>query len=291
MLKDKKVSKKRYEIPKDKLEKMYNDGVSYLDMANYFNCTRFTIRCRIKEYNFTKRKKPRNISTKLDLIGKQFGKLKVLSRIDGKKDVKWLCECDCGNTRNVIQISLISGVIDRCVKCLSDSKKVLGYEDMTNKKFGNLKILSFYGRNNSGNILWKARCECGKISYPTSGNLRSRQSTSCGKCFEYREITSDFWKRFLSSAKDRNIEVFIKIEDLYDIYIKQKRRCSLTNQEVIISSYSNETTASIDRIDSSKGYTKENTQIVLKKINVMKNKYKEQEFIELCKLVAKGPKS
>ena len=42
---------------------------------------------------------------------------------------------------------------------------------------------------------------------------------------------------------------------------------------------------SIDRIDSKVGYTKDNIQIVLKEVNLMKNTLSHEEFIKICKLV------
>jgi len=45
-------------------------------------------------------------------------------------------------------------------------------------------------------------------------------------------------------------------------------------------------TASLDRIDSSKGYVKGNLQWVHKDINMMKNHYNQKYFIEICKKVA-----
>ena len=48
------------------------------------------------------------------------------------------------------------------------------------------------------------------------------------------------------------------------------------------------TTASLDRIDSSKGYTTDNIQWVHKDINIMKNDYGNDYFIEICKKVAKN---
>lgn len=42
---------------------------------------------------------------------------------------------------------------------------------------------------------------------------------------------------------------------------------------------------SIDRIDSSKGYTKDNVQLVTNIINYMKAEYPEEIFVEMCKKV------
>ena len=46
--------------------------------------------------------------------------------------------------------------------------------------------------------------------------------------------------------------------------------------------------ASLDRIDSSKGYIEGNVQWVHQNINMMKNKFDNQYFIEMCKLITKN---
>lgn len=50
-------------------------------------------------------------------------------------------------------------------------------------------------------------------------------------------------------------------------------------------------TASLDRIDSTKGYTLDNIQWVHKHINVMKMDLDQEYFIKLCKLVTKKSKN
>ena len=44
------------------------------------------------------------------MIGRRFGKLVVLSHVDGTPDNvttgKWLCKCDCGNTAIVTEEAL-----------------------------------------------------------------------------------------------------------------------------------------------------------------------------------------
>ena len=51
-----------------------------------------------------------------------------------------------------------------------------------------------------------------------------------------------------------------------------------------------EITASLDRIDSNKGYIKNNVQWVHKHINTMKMHMTDREFIDMCKKVAKHNK-
>ena len=47
-------------------------------------------------------------------------------------------------------------------------------------------------------------------------------------------------------------------------------------------------TASLDRIDSSKGYIEGNVQWVHKRVNLMKGNMSTENFIEWCNLVVKN---
>ena len=48
----------------------------------------------------------------------------------------------------------------------------------------------------------------------------------------------------------------------------------------------NEQTASLDRIDNSKGYIVGNVQWVHKQVNFMKGTMEQKEFIKFCKLIS-----
>ena len=47
-------------------------------------------------------------------------------------------------------------------------------------------------------------------------------------------------------------------------------------------------TASIDRIDSNKGYIEDNVVWVHKDINIMKNKFSKEYFLMLCKKIVEN---
>ena len=81
----------------------------------------------------------------------------------------------------------------------------------------------------------------------------------------------------------------IKIEDAWDQFELQKGKCAYTGVELILTTkYGRKyglNTASLDRIDSSRGYTIDNIQWVHKKINRIKSNLSEKEFIDWCKKV------
>lgn len=76
----------------------------------------------------------------------------------------------------------------------------------------------------------------------------------------------------------------ITIEDAYNQLEQQNFKCALTGMDL---SWSEDSGMSIDRIDSNKMYHKDNIQIVYKDVNIMKNKFDEQYFIEVCKMIVK----
>lgn len=47
-------------------------------------------------------------------------------------------------------------------------------------RFGRLTVIKQARPNPSGLPRWKCRCDCGNVSYPTAGSLRSRTAQSCG---------------------------------------------------------------------------------------------------------------
>lgn len=56
--------------------------------------------------------------------------------------------------------------------------------DLTGQVYGQLAVQAFAGRTGSGNLLWECLCTCGRTSRVQASNLRSGNSTTCGKCFE-----------------------------------------------------------------------------------------------------------
>lgn len=88
-------------------------------------------------------------------------------------------------------------------------------------------------------------------------------------------------------ASGRNLAIDITLEGIWDMYIGQDRKCALSGLPIYFGETGTcPTTASLDRIDSSKGYIKGNVQWVHKRINIMKNRFSQDEFVAFCRAVA-----
>lgn len=171
---------------------------------------------------------------------------------------------------------------------------------LVGKKFGKLVVEKYFERNERGAV-WLCKCDCGNtINVPTGLLHRSRGAKkSCGceknknkagnksKYWKgFGELSSTKWSEIKRNAKKRCIEFNITIEDAYDVYLKQDTKCKLSGLNLKMSP--EEMTASLDRIDSSKPYEKNNIQWVHKKINYMKHCLSQEEFVYFCTLVAKN---
>jgi hypothetical protein len=97
----------------------------------------------------------------------------------------------------------------------------------------------------------------------------------------------------MTGAKDRNLEFAITKEYIMQLLEDQQGRCALSGIDIEVpkitslNGFAVAPTASLDRIDNTKGYTPGNVQWVHKDLNMMKRSYTQERFIELCKLVAK----
>ena len=88
-------------------------------------------------------------------------------------------------------------------------------------------------------------------------------------------------------ASKRKWDCSISIEDLQDIWKTQQGQCAYTKLPLVATA-NQFNTASLDRKDSSKGYTVGNIQLVCAAVNRMKQDFSEDLFLLLCSNVAQN---
>lgn len=229
-----------------------------------------------------------------ELSGIRFGKLMAEKRVSPGK---WICKCDCGKTRWVSVGKLLNGSITSC-GCSSSRLK-----NLEGKRFGKLVVTQEHSRSRSGGTRWKCLCDCGKEVMVYSTHLIQGNTTSCG-CGKpvgsrhnswtgYEEISGDFWNNIRRGAngskKRRKIEFEVTIKQMWELFLKQERKCVLSGVLLSFPSRQNDHTgtASLDRIDSAVGYVLGNVQWVHKDINKMKNSFNQDYFLGMCRRVAR----
>ena len=87
-----------------------------------------------------------------------------------------------------------------------------------------------------------------------------------------------------SRHNSHDIKVMMTMEDAWNIFEKQNRRCALTGLHIYMGRDVMKT-ASLDRIDSFKDYTIDNCQWVHKTINRSKWHLTHDRYLEMCKMI------
>jgi hypothetical protein len=179
-------------------------------------------------------------------------------------------------------------------------KSAHNFIDLTNRRFDKLLVVKDSGKRKSKRPIWVCVCDCGTVTEISAKYLLSGDTKSCG-CFSkgnaYNRdavgmITKSFWTPIEKQAKKRGIPMEIDREYAWEIFKLQDEKCALSGLKLSfvnnIRDERNTHTASLDRIDNTKGYIIGNIQWVHKRINIMRNTLSVDEFINWCNLVVKN---
>lgn len=183
-------------------------------------------------------------------------------------------------------------------KKLNLSKKnrpKINYLDISNKKYNKITAIKFVKLDKFGKAIWLFKCDCGRTAELNSASAIKGLTKSCG-CLKiktlrnrgYELLSYSFYKKLQRSALSRDYDMTISIKDMWDCYIKQNKKCAISGVPIVLYPDSNKErlqTASPDRIDSNKGYIKDNFQWVHKRINRMKNILSSDEFLFWVNLI------
>jgi len=187
------------------------------------------------------------------------------------------------------------------------------FKDRTGDKHGRLTVMSHAGKDHRGKHLWLCLCDCGKEKVVVSDNLSSGKSNSCG-CLKaeflarsgnqygiYKDREIALLKVQYSHLKRRNeAKGFTETLSLDEFCLLSKSPCKYCGigYSKEIEDRLNESKKGarlsdhilkcngIDRVDSSKGYHVDNIQLITRHLNMMKQSYSQEYFIDMCIKVA-----
>jgi hypothetical protein len=180
------------------------------------------------------------------------------------------------------------------------------HKDLRGKKFSKLLVLDVHSKTRNSHIRYTCKCDCGKETNVLGTHLIQGNTKSCGcdkpigkthhQWTGVGEMSGDFWDHHIvrsangSKGKRTPLELSISKEYVWDLFLQQNRKCNLSGLNLCFPRASKDKswTASLDRIDSSKGYIKGNVQWVHKDINMMKNKFNNDYFINVCKQISQN---
>lgn len=181
------------------------------------------------------------------------------------------------------------------------------------QQFGEYTVVNCIGeKGNGGYTYFDCVCSCGKQEYVRLSRLFREGYKACKSCHARRnynlytkdkwdavrsnaigDLSGTFFSHIKQAAKTRKKEFSITMEQLWELFVAQDNKCAMTGLDIQLSLDRKKSdpdfskiTASLDRIDSSKGYTVDNIQWVHKDINRMKWSLSKDDFIYLCNLVS-----
>lgn len=208
-----------------------------------------------------------------DLAGKRFGKLTVLSFVKRNNNYVqiWKCLCDCGNEVNVIRTSLIRGNTRSC-GCLNNETRVKKRPKLNNHICPNCGIECYIkpSRLKKSSLIFCCM-DCRTRYYQTHKELmpKFKVRTKEQKFFDEK------FTRWKMSARKRKIsfDETLTSADLMELWEKQRHKCYYTGVDMTFDKEDELHLVSIDRIDSSIGYTKNNIVLCTYAFNSFKFNY------------------
>ncbi len=112
-----------------------------------------------------------------NLIGMTFGYLTPIYPLHKNKKIYWHCECKCGNEKDILATSLVSGRTKSC-GCYKKVNNAPNFVDLTGNRYGELTVLEF----NKSSHNWKCQCDCGNIIYVRTSDLKRQDGKSILSC-------------------------------------------------------------------------------------------------------------
>lgn len=221
-----------------------------------------------------------------DLTGRVYNNYLVLSlnSVDKGGNSVWNCLCNLCDTMSVVRRGTLIKGTKSCTNCKMRHRSFPLKE--ANCNYCDAKILIPNNR-------YTASCsdECRKKYLSRCDSNRRSSSVEA--------TLNELSEQIKSRAKRDGKQYDLSKEFLLDLLRKQEGMCAQTGRVLEASSFvegnkyrAHKNTVSVDRIDSSKGYTKDNVQLVVYHYNLAKSAFTQEEMMELCKdVVTKGEQS
>ena len=147
------------------------------------------------------------------------------------------------------------------------------------------------------------QCECGKerlldLWYAATSGRKCNDcgNKQCGSTNGYFKGYEGLYGNWIQKLNNRNKSLGYEscnfdMKYLWELYLHQDKKCALTGLYIEMklkddTAYDGyRQIASLDRIDSKLGYCIGNIQWVHKDVNIMKNKFNQDYFLQICKLI------
>jgi hypothetical protein len=185
---------------------------------------------------------------------------------------------------------------------------ITNYSRYIDKTFNNWYIESFSHRTKHGDLYFNCVCKCGNERKMIGSTIVTGKTKWCNECRKKNvvnitkrgkespkskycgPISGKMLGTFTRRSKKKNLEYSVSSKFLVNLYESQGGVCIYSGLPIIFAETTEDhehggTNASLDRIDSDKGYIADNIQWVEKTINKMKLYFNEHLFLTYIKKV------
>lgn len=225
-------------------------------------------------------------------IGSTSGNLTVISLLpdhfnpSGIRYQRVRVLCSCGHQFDIHADRIREKKSTRCPRCVRAPQRRYKVGDV----FDQLTVLNFETEKGTNRRIAICQCSCGKMVPIFTGLFQRNKKFNCGcqplPSFKGSgEMSGAFFYNLKAGAKTRGLSVEVTKEELWNLFLKQERRCALSGLPLCLQIRGGRTDASVDRIDSTKSYTLDNVQWVHKDVNKMKQNLLQSHFLELCRRI------
>ena len=224
----------------------------------------------------------------IDLIGKRFGRLLVVSCAGQNKyrELRWNCICECSKTITVRGYSLRSGWTKSCGCLQQELTSKACFKNLVGKQFGKWTVLNISNKTGE-QILYNCKCKCGIEATVNASNLRGKGSMGCRHCGHSKPHSYAAKNRFFCScradAERRNRKFHLSFNYFVSLCSENCFYCGCIPNQISKSNAIRSTGDwihhGIDRVNNDIGYIKSNCVSCCIKCNLMKRKMKLEEFI------------
>lgn len=165
--------------------------------------------------------------------------------------------------------------------------------DLTGRRVGRLEVLGIVERR-SNNVIWRCRCDCGRLTDKTAGTLTRSKTASCG-CVHGLSIEpgESSFNALLCSwrwrARKRNLEFLLSPERVRELTKADCAYCGAPPHQIYgrADHTGTYTYNGIDRIDNARGYVEGNVASCCGVCNHMKHTLGRDEFIAHAQRIAR----
>jgi len=157
------------------------------------------------------------------------------------------------------------------------------HKDLTGQQFGSWTVLGKVDqRSKNGSIRWRVKCACGEEKLLTTSTLNSGASKSCRRCSNRHAFgeaaKKGLYNFYKAEARKRKHPFELTKEDFYALTEAPCFYCGVEPVNKYKARYGHYIYNGIDRVDNTKGYTRDNCLPCCKDCNIAKRTRTLKEF-------------